>query len=222
MDYKEEDKPIVLPKPEEIPTGAIQHFKRFSAGAGASLTKITEEGITLGTVMTINEQGLDIGGTKIVDSQGLNSLNNFRSDRLTDIATFTTTSLTSVDVTGGTMTPLVLTRSARVLFYINVIGRNDSANDNEASVGYSCSAQIYDNEAAVIKAVIKFKGDLGFYYTFGTPDSWASSMLSASYCKTIISNVGAGTHTFKYQLRAVNGGTARSFDADIGYVVLGI
>lgn len=172
--------------------------------------------------LRVDKNGMSVAGTVIVDSQGLNSLNNFRSDLLSDIAAFETTSTSFVDITGGTLAPLVLTRPTKVLFYLNVLGRNNTINDNEASVGFSCQARIYDEETAEQHAAVTFKGGLGFYYTFGTPDSWASSVTSIGSAKVIIETIAAGTHTFKAQLKAVNGGTARAGDTDIGYLVLGI
>lgn len=197
------------PSTNENEVGAIlDNVKRLNVGSGK---------------LVVNNDGLVVGGTVIIDSAGLNSLNNFRSSHVTDIATFETSSTSYVDVTGGSLDTLTLDRNAQVLFIINVIGRNNSINDNEASVGFSAKARIYDVENDLTKAYVTFKGSLGFYYTFsGGGDSWASSVTSTSYSKVIISSVSAGTHNFKLQLQAVDGGTARLFDADIGYVVLGI
>jgi hypothetical protein len=206
MDYKEEDKPIVLPKPEDIPTGAIQHFKRFSAGAGASLTKITEEGITLGTVMTINEQGLDIGGTKIVDSSGLNSLNNFRSDTLFYSTSQNVTATSYTVLTGGTMASFILSRTTKVMTFLAVQGYHTGfpANTNYVS---TIIRDTFDN-AANQGVIITGK--------WGTSSGIAEILSIAT-----LWSLAAGTHTFRVEAAVdANTGVIGAFSLD--YFILGV
>lgn len=216
------DQPIALD--DQNPGGSpTQHFNVLTAGSPGTF-RVDALGLSIGNgAFRVDQDGLWVGDTLIVDSHGLNSLNNFRQDSITDIAAFETASTSYVDVTGGTMTPLVLERAANVLFYLNIEGRNKNFEDSEATVGYSCIGRIYCVEHAVSEAVLIFKGQLGFYYTFDVGgDSWSSDITNIQTSKVIIQELSAGTHTFKFQVSAVNGGTARAANTDIGYTVLGI
>jgi len=70
--FTEKDNQITLPKAESLPTGAIQHFKRFSAGAGATQVKITESEVSIGNVAS-GSNYISWNGTTLTISASINT-----------------------------------------------------------------------------------------------------------------------------------------------------
>lgn len=71
-EFTEKDKQIVLPTQETSQFGAIQHFKRFSAGAGATQFKITESEVSIGNVAS-GSNYISWDGTSLTISADINS-----------------------------------------------------------------------------------------------------------------------------------------------------
>lgn len=234
MDYKEEDKPIVLPKPEEIPTGAIQHFKEFSAGAGSSIFKANAEGVFIGGaafadapisftyagVQKILTGGkLQVGNNIVIDATGLNSVNNFISDTLFDATDRTPTSTTFTDIPGASMTSFVLTRSTRIITYIRA---------NSYHTDYDTDAV---NSKIFFQLVDTFDSNVTDGFSSGGQNvidninfagtSWSTHISGLELVSISNDLYVAGTHSFKAQYR-VSAGTGNLFELQIGYVLLGI
>lgn len=187
----------------------VQHFKELTAGSGTKRFKVSQEGII-------------VGNTVIVDSTGLNSLNNFKSDRLLSINSFSTSSLTYVDVPGGAMESFTLERDSLVLVTMNVDGRNLNIVDGETECSYGAYARLYDVDTNTARVLIHFNGLFSSHFTFGTTDSVRHVVQDGTFSNTLIMLFSAGQHTLKLQLKAEEGGTASISSSDIGYVVLGV
>jgi hypothetical protein len=204
-----------------IGTAKIQAFN-FNQGTGGTLTL---GGTTNGNgvlqinnssgsaLITADNSGLTIkanNGTTIIDNIGIISQSNFKSDTKIDTNTHKTTSTSYVDVTGGTLVPLVITRPTKVLMYLDVNGYNDN---NPNDISHFCVFNLTDGTTDHISQAI-----IGQYLIQG---GTAIGFTSQEQVQIVITNFNAGTYNLKVQQMAYNGGTCTLNYLRIGYVVLG-
>ena len=169
--------------------------------AGSEVVKLDNTGITInnGSIVINNASG-----SSVVDSGGIVSTNTFLNNSVDSSGTtFSTTSLTYVDVTNMTLT-FVLSRTTNVLFGLSCAGGNDGTSGGESAIA------ILDlNGTAVGNQV-------------NTPTVFNGGIsLQTSGAVMTIQSVASGTSTVKMRVKALSGGTASYANKSMFYLMLG-
>ena len=164
----------------------------------------------------LDNSGLTINGGKIVindtnnslvlDATGVKSTTQFINGSIIQGSSQNTTSTSFVDIS-GTSISFTLPRVANVLIVYSTIGLNTGINGGN----YNCLTGL--NVDGSITG--------GILYTPGVPINGGVGVQSTSAGASTVMQLGAGSHTLKLQLRALNGGTAAVGYAAISYAVLG-
>ena len=159
------------------------------------------------TGLTVNSGSItvkDTGGTTVIDYLGLNSGNNFYSDSATG-GSFDTSSTSMVNVTGGTLSSLVLSRATKCFVYVAINGSNDKVDE-------SCAATVYDtySSGTLTNFVANFNGQYD-----------GSSYFNQLVFLGRIFEFVAGTHALNLQLKTSPGGTAHMAGWELGLLRLG-
>ena len=179
-----------------------------------------------GTIVTVNNNGISVSngsitiqnssGSSVLDYLGVSSQNNFNGVSLFGNPLQTTSSTSFVNITGGTITPLVLTRESRVLLFFWFYGYNDAILPDrrsiEARIYDQTSGSVYINNycAGIPITTVDFDTFTGAYY-----------VMAQSVYRQGIGNLSAGTYNWNLQYKAVGGGNAFCANFEMGYMVLG-
>jgi hypothetical protein len=183
------------------------------------------------TIVTLDNTGVLVNGgnivvknadnTTVIDTAGIVSSANFQTDISFDgSAGLSTSGTTLTDVTGSSLDPLITSRTVRVLFNFMGYGYNTELINSDADD--LMELVIYDSALGttvtntVIPGVATTKVEvigMSTFFTMTTQDLMV--------CRSTILDVSAGTHSYKLQYRAVNGGTAVLDAWELSYIVLG-
>ena len=180
-------------------------------------SKLSFNGITLdGTGST---GILTANSGNVVDGTGLVSTVNFPSVQIFNGSTNQSTSSTSfVDVTGGSIATITTDRTVRVLIYLMGYGYNDGLissdlNDQMEMIMYdSFSNGSVANVEITGAAVTNVTGG-GTTFTMTVGDQMVYQLAVLS--------VASGSHSYKLQYQAINGGTAHLHAFLGGFILLG-
>lgn len=224
--YQEPPSPIITNQ-------LLNTTQEFSIGKGSIAAKLDRQGLWLGADKFVDAPfsvGMDgkllsnnitiknNNGTTIIDSTGMISSNNFpKAQVFNGAASQTTTSTSNVDVTGGSIATFTVSGSPAIgLFYCMGYGYNSNFITSNGLDKMEVS--LYDSLiGTVISANITGNG------TTYTPDgtTFTFTVNNEMVMFSSILTMDVGVHTYKLQMKAVNGGTANLHGFLGGIVVLG-
>lgn len=203
-----------------IGSANIRNFS-FSQGQGGTLTlggTANGDGVMVvnnaaGTaVVTLNNSGITVNngslsiynalGSLSFDSSGLVSLTNFTSDNFVSSGTIGGTAI----LAGGTLNPIVLTRSTKVLLFHTIFGLHDDVSSDFDNTWITT----YDGTTVLISTSVT-----GNYI-----DSGGTRAILSEFSANIgIVELSAGTHTLITKAESATGSVIFSMEG--GYVELG-
>lgn len=212
----------------------------FSSGIGGTLTlggtangnglMVVEDG-NGGTAITITNQGITVfggnitilnaAGSTVINANGLDSMTNFQyTDLFNGNAAATTTSTSLVDISGGNIGTITTDHDINVLYYLMVYGRNNSLiSSNNQNWGELAA---YDALLGIPTFNVLFAGMPTTNVTFpGGFTSTTQVVTDQMVGRSGILRLEAGTHAYKLQFKADNGGQAVIDAYQAGLVILG-
>lgn len=161
--------------------------------------------------------------TTIIDGRGIVSTANFQNAEVTISSTNSITSTSFTDYPGASLTPLVLERSRRILFYLSVYGRNM---DFPSGSGRAIEVQIYDTFLASsigVNVFVHGEWTTDVDWDTGTGLINSTTVYAGAESQTNINAITAtaGTHTYKARWKVTGASTGEVYQLRIGYVLLG-
>lgn len=227
--------PYVEPPSPLITNQVLTSTKQFSTGKGSNAAKIDRQGLWLGANKFVDAPfSVDMAGNllsnkltikndngkTVIDSGGIVSSTNFPKLQIFNTAISpaqTTTSTSYIDITGGSLGTMTVSGSdAIALFYC--MGQGFNSNFITSNGSDRMVVSLYDSVVGtVINCNISGNG------TTYTPDgsSFTFTVNSEMVTFSAILTIAVGTHDYKMQMKAVNGGTANLTGFLGGIVVLG-
>lgn len=200
----------------------------FNSGVGGTITlggTANGNGVLLvrdasgGTIITANNNGITItggsisisnaSGSVVLDAFGLNSQSSFYSNSVSG-GSFDTTSSSPVNVTGGTLNSLVLTRDTKCLIYMAMNGSN--------------SGWVADTGAGDVRTVVYDSFLAGTISNFIANFTGAANAVAGANQLAYVSrlfNLAAGTHILNLQIYKTVSGTAHLAGWELGLIQLG-
>lgn len=203
---------------------------------GSTVVRADNQGINIfgtagGTIVTLDQNGIIVDGgnilvknennTTIIDTEGIVSTANFVTDQVFSNVLQSTASSTAVDVTGSSLAPFTLARSAKVLVTMTAFGYNNNFDsDGEASLAVICNDSVDGDlmEFPVVGAYALADIDIDFV---GESWSWTNNINIIASTMNVYQTLSAGTHTLKMQYYANSSGTARLVAFLLNYMILG-
>lgn len=189
-------------------------YFQIKNASGSVIVTGDNTGLTVSSgSITVNSSN----GTTVIDALGLNSANNFYSDFASGGA-FNTTNTAFVNVTGGSLSSLVLARDTKCFIYMASLGYNGELSEDPPHFGHLATydtysgtqLQYFDIPFCGIEAVA-FYGD-GTYKQITYMGQ--SVFLGRQF------TLAAGTHTLNLQMRTT-GGTSFISGFELGLIKLG-
>jgi hypothetical protein len=163
----------------------------------------------------------DANGDTIIDTGGLNSVSNFKKAQAFSGASGLSTGSTSPqDVPGSSLPTLTVSRTTRVLFCLTGYGYNSDYIDSEGV--NRIEVQLYDSfSSGGVSNLITGGSAMTNVYTVGVDLFINEIMQDQIVSRATLLDVEAGTHDYKLQYRAINGGTAFLNSWEVLYIAFG-
>ena len=185
---------------------------RSNQAAKLAFNGITLDGTGATGILTANSGN-------VVDGTGLVSTVNFPSVQIFNGAASQSTSSTSlVDVTGGSIGNIITDRTIRVIVYLMGYGYNDSLISSDLSDQMEMA--FVDSSDASTIANVQIPGAAVTNVT-GGGTSFTMTVGDQMVYQMAVVDVLAGSHSYKLQVKAINGGTAYLHAYLGGFIVLG-